>query len=269
LNGLTDRQNVRMRFAEHPLFIPPDDPDAPIWRYIDFTRLVALLDTRSLFFARTDLLGDEFEGSYSRANVEMRPRIYPEIPAESLTEIARFTEGLRRHTYVNCWNLSEYESAALWGLYVPPEGGVALRSTFTRLTQCFIASPGDDEPGGNTSIYVGRVRYADYERHWLPEGNSMWPFVHKRLSFAFENEVRALIQDTPVVPAAGGGTRIDLSVSSPPGRLVEVHLDNLVERIHVSPVAPPWFSELVDSVCKRYEFNKPVTQSTLAERPVY
>jgi hypothetical protein len=57
-------------YAEHDLFIPPENLDAAIWRYVDFAKLVALLDTRTLFFSRADLLGDAFEGSYSRASVE-------------------------------------------------------------------------------------------------------------------------------------------------------------------------------------------------------
>jgi hypothetical protein len=55
-----------VRYEEHEVFDPPEDLDATIWRYVDFTKLVSLLDTKSLFFARADQLGDPFEGSYSR-----------------------------------------------------------------------------------------------------------------------------------------------------------------------------------------------------------
>ena len=71
-----------VRYEEHEVFTTPDDPDVPIWRYIDFTKLVALLERSSLFFARADTLGDTFEGSYSQSNVALRAKIYPDIPPE-------------------------------------------------------------------------------------------------------------------------------------------------------------------------------------------
>jgi hypothetical protein len=264
-------KNVLVRYEEHPVFDPPEDLDATIWRYLDFTKLVALLDTGSLYFARADQLGDDFEGSYSRGNVELRPALYREVPPEHLAQLTQFTEAMVRHSYLNCWSLSAYENAALWGLYVPPHGGVAIRSTFRRLTECFLPSEGDDPPGMGNTVHIGRVRYADYERDFIPEGNTLWPFVHKRRSYEFEQEVRACIQDLPTVadPAAEGGERIDLSVESPLGRAVQVDLQKLVEAIHVSPVAPTWLSELVESVCARYGLDKPVTASSLASRPVY
>jgi hypothetical protein len=261
-----------VRYEEHEVFDPPEDLDATIWRYVDFTKLVSLLDTKSLFFARADQLGDPFEGSYSRGNVEVRPVLYDgKIPPENLAEMARFTEAMPRYTFINCWSLGEYESAALWRMYVPPEGGVAIRSTFRRLTKCLLPSEEDKDPGMGNTVFMGRVHYIDYERDLIPEGNSFWPFVHKRRSFEFEQEVRACIQEFPTVadPLEEGESRIDLNRESPLGREVPVDLETLIEAIHVSPVAPTWLSELVTSVCARYELDKPVKASSLSARPVY
>ena len=106
-----------------------------------------------------------------------------------------------RHTYAYCWNVSPVERAALRGLYVPPSGGVAIRTTFRRLTQSFIDESDDDQPGMSRSIYIGMVHYADHSVDRMPEGNSMWPFLFKRHSFEFEHELRAVIQDVPTVGA--------------------------------------------------------------------
>jgi hypothetical protein len=147
---------------------------------------------------------------------------------------------------------------------------VAIRSTFKRLTECFLPSEAG-ESGMEHTVLVGRVLYADYDKDWIPEGNSLWPFVYKRTSFEFENEVRAVIQDFPMVedPQAEGRKTLDLNVPSPPGKLVAVDLNTLIDEIRVSPIAPSWFSDLVVSVCARYEVDKPVTQSSLAGPPVY
>ena len=37
-------------YKEHPSFDPPAD-DAVLWRYLDFTKFVSLLDKRALFLA--------------------------------------------------------------------------------------------------------------------------------------------------------------------------------------------------------------------------
>ena len=45
--------------------------DAVLWRYMDFTKFVDLLDKRALWFARVDTFKDPFECSLSLANVLM------------------------------------------------------------------------------------------------------------------------------------------------------------------------------------------------------
>lgn len=86
-----------------------------------------------------------FEGSTSQANVEMRPEVYKGFYSDvEWRDLARYRQAERRYTFVNCWKLAERESAALWGLYVPPNGGVAIRSTFRRLQECF--GPLDPQP---------------------------------------------------------------------------------------------------------------------------
>jgi hypothetical protein len=80
--------------------------------------------------------------------------------------------------------MSDYESAAMWKLYLR-DHGVAIQTTFQALT----ASLASEEDG-----YVGLVKYIDFQTALIPENNAFWPFVHKRRSFDFEHEVRAVIQ---------------------------------------------------------------------------
>jgi hypothetical protein len=39
------------------------EPHTPLWRYMDFAKFVAMLKDRALYFARADMLGDQFEGA--------------------------------------------------------------------------------------------------------------------------------------------------------------------------------------------------------------
>ena len=59
-------------YKEHRVFNPPES-DAVLWKYMNFTKFVSLLEKQALFFARADKLGDPFEGSFSKANKQLRP----------------------------------------------------------------------------------------------------------------------------------------------------------------------------------------------------
>lgn len=109
-----------MHYEEHEVFTPPTDSDAPIWRYIDFTKLVSMLETKALYFARSDTLGDRFEGSYSTANVRWRPEAYEDVP-EMSAKMEAIRRQIRRHTYVN-WleSLRARERRALEALRTSP-----------------------------------------------------------------------------------------------------------------------------------------------------
>ncbi len=50
--------------------------DAQLWRYVDLARFADLLQTRELHMARADQMVDAWEGSYSEANVSLRPSVY-------------------------------------------------------------------------------------------------------------------------------------------------------------------------------------------------
>ena len=46
----------------HPVFEQPSDVNVRVWRYLDFTKLVSLVDSRRLYFTRADKFEDPFEG---------------------------------------------------------------------------------------------------------------------------------------------------------------------------------------------------------------
>ena len=41
-------------FKEHKAYRTPKDENAKIWRYMDFTKFVSMLDKSALFFTRVD-----------------------------------------------------------------------------------------------------------------------------------------------------------------------------------------------------------------------
>ena len=63
-----------MNKSDNLFELPP--AEAILWRYIDMTKFLSLLHSKALFFVRSDKLGDPFEGSFSRVNIDLRPHLY-------------------------------------------------------------------------------------------------------------------------------------------------------------------------------------------------
>jgi hypothetical protein len=70
-----------MPASEHPVFLPPDDPGAQIWRYMDFTKFVSMLDNGGVFFCRADKLGDKFEARTRNALWQSVPQFQANFKA--------------------------------------------------------------------------------------------------------------------------------------------------------------------------------------------
>jgi hypothetical protein len=235
-----------------------DEPDADevLWRYMDLTRFLALLDSRCLFFCQASRLEDPFEGSLSKATALDRDAArsrdpldegFIEVPYKKMTEL----------TAISCWSASKHESAAMWSLYCPTGPGIAVRTTFAALCNALKGAP--------QKIVVSRVAYLDYDREKIPDGHLLLPFLHKRRSFEHEREVRAVIQHMPDQTMPGRPSQFDPAG----GANVPVSLDGLVERIYVSPTAPNWYSDLVGRIAAKYSVSAEVHQSRLAADPIY
>lgn len=253
------------------------DGSLPIWRYQDLAKLLWTLSTGSLWFARADTLGDPFEGSSTKAlNEGLKQAMHGVANLEQMIASMSTTKRASvRNAAVNCWHVSEHESAAMWRLYVAGGQGIAFRSTIDRLVRSFpegkAAGAGRDDSGAANVLGVefGFVRYID---HWkdaeLVKGPLILtdPFFLKRKSFEHEHEFRALVFDLPI----HNGT-IDWECSAFPGGgvAVPIDLEMLVEAIYVAPGAPPWFRQVVESAVERLGARFRVVQSRLDEDPIF
>ncbi|MGJ6124922.1 hypothetical protein QN239_20355 [Mycolicibacterium sp. Y3] len=151
--------------------------------------------------------------------------------------------------------MNEHESAAMWSLYQSGQPqGLAIKSTYKRLTQCFKAE---------TSIFVGTVSYINYETDIVPNSNLFDPVMCKRKSFEHERELRAVCTN-----AGAGGNDFE-TYDYPPGIKISVDLNTLIEAVYVSPQAPAWFGDLVRQILKRYQRHWRVNQSNLDDDPIY
>jgi hypothetical protein len=114
---------------DHPSFSHPSNPDIPLWRYMDLSKFISLLQTSKLYFARAADLGDPFEGSLPRLNTQMADIIiqlrhdvealasWRDMTEEKIRTIAgQFSDAAKlmvTKIYASCWHMGEHESAAM------------------------------------------------------------------------------------------------------------------------------------------------------------
>jgi hypothetical protein len=232
--------------------------EATLWRYMDLARFLALVERRALFFSSIRHFADRFEAALTPA---LLARLSEQ--GEDRVSTARLWNLA---SYVNCWNEDSSESVALWSLYTSPAGGVAIKSSVQSILAS-LAPPGETRD----ELYIGRVRYIDYQEGDIPDDNAFWPVFHKRTPYSFEHEVRLLAwprrlvdkaQEMGVLGAPG------MESIAPSGYDVGVDPNVLMESVVVAPAAPDWLVELVQAVCRRYQIDAPVVRSGLDAEPV-
>ena len=243
-------------------------PAEKLWRYMDLAKLIYLLSTSKLFFASADSFEDIFEGAkgvierkerwdsfyldFFREAIKTAPGATPEMLEPEriekdahrlLNEMDTDGEAERKHVFISCWHSNEYESEAMWKLYsANAKNAVAIQTTAEHLYQALDRDP---------YIDIGKVKYIDYNKRFSSVNGAYW---YKRKSFAHEREVRAVLRNH------------DTQAS---GVSVPVNIHTLIDKIYISPYAPKWFEEVVNSVTEKYEVSSPVVYSDMAKKPFY
>lgn len=240
---------------DHECFSPPSE-NCTLWRYMDLTKFLSLLENQSLYLPRADQLFDPYEGMWSRGELLSLGGQTKHIKVHDkvFKQLLNVSDLMKRQVYISCWFVSEYESAAMWKLYLQSSEGIAIKTDYESFTDAIDNSP--------LTVRTTMVKYIDYEKEYIPVANRFYPFTFKRLSFAHENELRAIVwskekANIPLIPDNVEGVEI------------KINTDELIHSVHVSPTAPKWFGQLVEKLLNRYELTAPVICSSLYDRPSY
>ena len=210
-------------------FTPPCLSDV-LWRYMDFTKFVLMLHTRSLYFASANDFEDPYEGTWPNTMTDELEGV--PIPGHPVHRV-----------FINCWTRLKYESEALWKIYCPEGQGVAIKTDAKSLLYSFM----DTIPG-----VLATICYLDYERGKM-RVDSIAPYVHKRRSFEYEQEVRAI-----VLTDAWDDMQNNRDSHC---RTYNVDLTMLIKKIVVHPQALPGLVDAVKSMLSHYSLDIPVEQS--------
>ena len=245
------------------------DEDQALWRYMDFSKFVAMMQQDGIHFTRASNFDDPFEAA---AGVASREAVWdkyyleffkkavttppPGYPPANMTEIELDKEAERllgqiksayasaRDLLVCCWHLNSGESEALWKIYCSPGApGVAVQTNVVRLWNAL-----ENEAGCN----IGRVQYIDFKKSFSSGDQRIFC---KRSSLAHENEVRSVLPNDKKKPLDH--------------HLVHCDLNELVEGVVVSPYAPPWFKKVVEETVSKFGYGFCVMASEIIEAPFY
>jgi hypothetical protein len=254
----------------NPLPTPDLSLEQKIWRYVDLTKLVLMLTRRALYFAPLSDLDDPYEGYMPRCDAEAFAKIQREqffnrlpifkeqakaqghdldyvfdlIEADARQKLS-FRE-IRRGFGVSCWHANDHESEAMRRFYSALGCGIAIESTVRQLRDVLDPTPG---------ITIGRIEYKDFDKAKIVKGADPHILMCKRPSFAYEQEVRAMLP----LPQPGEGKEVACDLS------------RLVTCIHMSPKATPGFSEVIAEICSGNIFGQTyrLQRSPLFDNPDY
>lgn len=234
---------------------------------MDFAKFVAMVSTGSLYFARMDQFGDPHEGAISRQEYERKremTRKCVEAGEVLLGHHMGSTELARAQMFLNCWCMQEHESDALWRIYGAEHGGLAVRSTYSRLAATL--TPEDD---------VGEVTYIDYDNETFPDDNVMNCTMHKRRVFSYEREIRAVrwlrppqLDAPQEIKDRWNRTIHIIEGTTIIGIRVPVILDDLISEVVMSPYSPDWFGECIAATIRSFNCSFPVVDSAMRAAPL-
>jgi hypothetical protein len=244
-----------MLYSEHPACNIPKDMNQKVWRYMDFTKFVFILEEQALFFPRLSSLSlsDPLEGFLTKPTVAKFRNIPEGLTAE---EVAK-KRAIREHNlsvlrmgrnllFVSSWYVNSHESIAMWKLYLKSGEGVAIQSTTGRMIESFANT--------EDKVFIGLIDYIDYDEDEIPWDNLFYLALHKRKSFEHEREIRAIV----------------MSPDNLPGKLIPVDLDILIDKVFIAPNSPAWIHDLIKKVLARYGLNIDIIHhSGLEQKPMY
>jgi len=245
-----------------------------IWRYMDLAKFISLLVTESLYFVCPLKFNDPYEGFLPKSHIEAESEALEPIVQDiilvrnqladqfsdsidlqqldtKIDNLSLLKEAWReasRKFGVSCWHKSEYESEAMWKLYSTSGQGIAIESTIGQLTLSLKNIKG---------VIIDNVRYRDFDKDPVEKGHKHYRLFLKRKSFEYEKELRA----TVLLPNEKEGE----------GDYIKCDLNTLITHIHVSPFAPNYFKDAVETIClgEFHGFKKTVIKSNLFNTPTY
>lgn len=277
-NKLSPMPKKKGEFSKFSNIVPsPRDKSIVLWRYLDLAKLIGLLNDKKLHLTQADIFQDQHEGSVTNSMIEALKVQFAD-KAELTKTLSRIRKLMKESTFISCWCMGP-ESEAMWKLYCGDNYGVAITAVYRDIETSFI----------NQGLFIAPVKYLDYQIAGFPQDNLLYPFFHKRISFAHEREVRIVkwcsdqmpmgipVTDHPPTEEErkehqsevkrGEAIKIERGISIS----VEFDVEKLIRTIVVHPYAPEWYFRTVKLVVEKFTpiMRGKVQWSPMRTKPLY
>ena len=198
----------------------------------------------------------EYERQRSEQTESMTLRNGEEMDLAGGMEQAR--EAARDNYYANCWRLGTDEDPDIWERYADGQG-VAIETTFRQMEE-FIAPDQED-------LYMGIVRYMDFEEDITPTGIPYVLYFYKHRTFDGEQEFRVLTNrgGNPIPRTDGKEIPPESRPDNPPHVNLSANMDELINRVIISPDAGQEVRTQVEETLDEHSVSAPVVPSRLTE----
>jgi hypothetical protein len=231
-------------FEEHPsLTLPPNEQK--LFRYLDFTKFVSLLMSRSLYLAslRSYSMSDPFEGVFP--DIDVSNLAVSGFPAGMLDAVKanRDRSILYRNIWaVSCWSMNKSESYLMWKSYLKNQDeGLAIQTTFHNLRNVLHEF--------QKPVYGGIVEYYSTQEVKAIAGRMIYGASLKRKEFEDEREFRIIIFNPP-----GNLSEKELQEHKP-SDTIPVDLNQLIESVILSPTSTTMFKGIVENLMVKYDLD--------------
>ncbi len=253
--------------------------DMTVWRYMPFSKFISLMTYQALWFAKLNILQDEYEGMMPARTKNLmdtdnqkwkkqfnRPEFHRQIDNWSTDN----ENSGRELLVVNCWFLDENESEQMWAAYGRSNEAIAVKSTIRRLVNNVLI-PHDDHVS-----HIGMVSYVDHVNHemscYAASQAHERAFLKDKQRFSHEQELRIVTMNFKTTNCARMDgkpyTREEVSGKNMnnfenPGLYVGVRLNQLFSEVVVCPNAGDWFFNLVRRIIELSGIDLCVSKSKL------
>jgi hypothetical protein len=235
----------------HPSATLPEDKTLCVWRYMDFWKFENLINTRSLYLCRLDKLQDQFEGTYSRQQIEEMETWIERNGCQSIVEGERkYRELKRKQHYISSWCMGEHDLDLMWKGYCSGFESVAIQSTLQKLEA--IADQAIDQWPVDISL-VKYINHAGGEH--IDYAGGFDAAITKDHHFQLDREVRIVSWPNFQEPI-------------PQKVMLQADLNILIEKVILHPQSPEGFVEKIKSILATAGLFNVVIETSRHVRPV-
>ena len=224
-----------------------------LWRYMDFTKFVAMLVKEGLYLTRLDRLGDAYEGWIPKSPKKYYDGFFGAKYMERDRELKKQSPEFRKLFYVNCWHANDEESDAMWKLYTKGHERIAICTTRRNLEDSLGDAPEE--------LWLYEVMYAGPEGKPVHGGSMLRACMTKRMPFVHEKEVRVVWDNWEHLKGRRKKDELDS------GFYVKCKMATLIKQVYIAPTENPWFEPIMKDVLDKYGIKAEVVQSRLNLKP--